>query len=147
MNWAGLMDSSIKVIMMVLGSLNLIMYWHGLRNRKDVKKVLMQATVEIEDEQIEFSNIVQQARFFLFLVLMVNECLWFLCFKYLSAWLGGIGAVLSFTDFIYNNEILGHLGGQAYSENGAQRILIGFYLLAIPYILCLIYLLVSLYHA
>ena len=54
--------------MMVLGSLNLIMDWHGLRNRKDGKKVLMQATVEIEDEQIEFSNIVQQARFFLFLV-------------------------------------------------------------------------------
>ena len=147
MNWAGLMDSSIKVIMLVLGSLNLIMYWHGLRNRKDVKKVLMQATVEIEEEQIGFSTILQQARFFLFLVLMVNQCLWFLCFKYLSVWLGGIGAALSFTDFIYNNEILGHLSGEPYSEKVAQRILIGFYLLAIPYVLCLIYLLVSLHNA
>lgn len=147
MNWAGLMDSSIKVIMLVLGSLNLIMYWHGLRNRKDVKKVLMQATVEIEEEQIGFSTILRQARFFLFLVLMVNQCLWFLCFKYLSVWLGGIGAALSFTDFIYNNEILGHLSGEPYSEKAAHRILIGFYLLAIPYVLCLIYLLVSLHNA
>lgn len=121
------------------------MYWHGLRNRKDVKKVLMKAAVEVDNEKIEFSTILNQARFFLMLVLSLNQCLWFLCFKYVSAWLGGIGSFLSFVDFIFNNEILGQLGSAAYSEKTANRILFGFYLLAIPYLICLFYLIFKLY--
>ena len=70
-----------KVLLITLGLLNLIMYWHGLRNRKDVKKVLIKGAVEVEGEKLALSAIVFQARCFLVLVLAMNQCLWFLCFQ------------------------------------------------------------------
>ena len=142
----GLMESSMKVLLIILGSLNLLMYWHGLRNRKDVRKVLLQGTVEVEGEKIGLAAIVFQARCFLILVLAMNQCLWFLCFKYVSAWLGGTGAILCFIDFVFNNEILSHLSQSVYSEKGANRVIYGFYCLAFPYIFCLIYMMVQLYN-
>tara|TARA_Y100000589_G_scaffold16105_1_gene13087 strand:- start:4439 stop:4810 length:372 start_codon:yes stop_codon:yes gene_type:complete len=123
------------------------MYWHGLRNRKDVKKVLLQGAVEVEGEKIGLSAIVFQARCFLILVLAMNQCLWFCCFKYVSAWLGGVGAILCFIDFVFNNEIISHLNQSVYSEKGANRVIYGFYCLAFPYIFCLIYMIVKLYNA
>ena len=139
------MESSMKVLLIILGSLNLLMYWHGLRNRKDVKKVLIQGAVEVEGEKIGLNLITLQARCFLFLVLAMNQCLWFLCFKYVSNWLGGAGSILCFLDFVFNNEILNHLKQSVYTEKGANKVIYGFYFLAIPYIFCLICMMVKIY--
>ena len=137
------MESSMKVLLITLGLLNLIMYWHGLRNRKDVKKVLLKGAVEVEGEKIALNVIVFQARCFLILVLAMNQCLWFLCFKYVSTWLGATGAVLCFLDFVFNSEILSHLNQSVYTEKGANRVIYCFYALAIPYIFCLTYMMVK----
>ena len=103
-----------KVLLITLGLLNLIMYWHGLRNRKDVKKVLIKGAVEVEGEKLALSAIVFQARCFLVLVLAMNQCLWFLCFKHVSSWLDW--SYLMLLDFVFNNEVLGHLSQSVYSE-------------------------------
>mgnify|MGYP001158749716 CR=1 FL=1 len=142
----GLMESSMKVLLIILGSLNLLMYWHGLRNRKDVKKVLVQGAVEVEGEKIGFNAIVFQARCFLFLVLAMNQCLWFLCFKYVSTWIGGAGSILCFLDFVFNNEVLSHLKQSVYTEIGANRVIYGFYFLGIPYVFCLTYMMVKIFN-
>ena len=135
-----------KVLLITLGLLNLIMYWHGLRNRKDVKKVLINGAVEVEGEKLALSAIVFQARCFLVLVLAMNQCLWFLCFNHVSSWIGATGATLCFLDFVFNNEVLGHLSQSVYSEKGANRVIYGFYVLAIPYIFCLTYMLVKIFN-
>ena len=131
------MQSSMKVMMLVLASFVLFLYIHGIQNYKEIKKVMTNGSIEIEGEVIEFSQIVFQARFFLVLILCLNQLIWFLCYKHLSWHLGVAGCVLSFLDFVLNNEVLSKLAKEPFTERGTYWMMVAFYSVAAPYIVCL----------
>jgi hypothetical protein len=131
------MESSMKVMVLVLAGAIFALYLHALRNRKEFYKVLVDGAVIVNGEPIELSQILFQARFFLIFVLCVNMGMWLLCFIYLHHGLGGAGCAISFLDFILNNEVVGRLTREPYSETGASRVLWVFYAISVLYLGCL----------
>ncbi len=133
----GFMESSMKVMVLVLTGVVLILYCYGLKNRSQFHKLLLQGSMNVDGESVHISEILGQARFLIFFVFCVNLGIWLLCFVYLSHWLGAVGCTCSFVDFIMNYEVLSKLGKSPYEEASASRVMIGFYLVSILYLCCL----------
>lgn len=132
------MESSMKVMVLVLAGVVFILYSIGLKNRRQFHNLLLAGSLEVEGESIQISQILVQARMLVFFVFGVNLGMWLLCFVYLSHILGGIGCACSFIDFIMNYEVLSRLGRKPYGKGTATLIMSSFYLVSILYLGCLL---------
>lgn len=132
------MESSMKVMVLVLAGVVFILYSIGLKNRRQFQNLLLAGSLNVEGESIPISQILIQARMLVFFVFGVNIGMWLLCFVYLSHTLGAIGCACSFLDFIMNYEVLSRLGNRPYGKKTATLIMSLFYIVSLLYLGCLI---------
>ena len=127
-----------NIMIFVLGGFLFSIYFFALINHKDILKILVSGIIEAEDLKITFQEIASQTKIFLVFILIFNLGVWLICFTQINHYLGGIGATLTFFDFVANNEVFDRLSKVPFSESNAKKIIFGFYALYILYLICLL---------
>ncbi|MCO4781000.1 MAG: hypothetical protein KC646_01650 [Candidatus Cloacimonetes bacterium] len=133
-----------KIILCVLIGIISVLYLSSLKRSSETFQYLTTGRIEIEGLEIVSPETSGQFYFFLYLVFAFNISIWLGAYHLHFKNLAIVGAILSFIDFIANNEVYNHLKTTTYTESSASWIMRLFYLIISAILACLLLLFINL---
>ncbi len=125
-----------KIVLFVLSFVFSLIYLYALRISSNTKTAMIQGFIEVGEERIPMSEIGTHGRIFTFFLFLLNIGVWLLCFVHFSHFLGALGCILAFCDFVANFETIARLASGPIEEKTANRIMALFYILIFGQLSC-----------